>query len=160
MKANQAMYPIATMCRVLGVSTSGYYVWLKREPSRRAQEDAVLSDRIEVIHKTSRQTYGAPRVWHELKDDGVRIGCKRVARLMRRHSLRGVSRRRGMRTTLRKEPIRSDRDRVDRTSPHHARTHCGSLTSPTSRPGPGSCIWPWSWMSSADGSSVGPCGVK
>jgi transposase InsO family protein len=79
-KANHA---IALLCRVLGVSSSGYYAWRTRRPSRRAQEDCALIDRIMTIHERSRATYGAPRVHAELAAAGVRCGRKRVARLMR-----------------------------------------------------------------------------
>ncbi|MFZ0575208.1 MAG: hypothetical protein WAM02_11090 [Candidatus Cybelea sp.] len=68
MKSNQAKYRISTMCRTLGVSTSGYYAWLLPAPSRRKQRDIVLGDRIEVIHRRSRNTYGRPRIKAELKD--------------------------------------------------------------------------------------------
>jgi putative transposase len=101
-KANQASYPVAMVCRLLEVSTSGYYAWLERSPSKRAREDAILSDRIRSIHRGSRSTYGAPRVYQELRDQGVRIGRKRVARLMRVAGLQGVSRRKSVRTTVRK----------------------------------------------------------
>lgn len=56
MKANQAVYSVASMCRLLGVSTSGFYVWSQREPSRRAQADEVLLGRIRAIHENSRGT--------------------------------------------------------------------------------------------------------
>ena len=82
-KANQARYPVATMCRVLDVSTSGYYAWLKRPRSKRASEDAVLGGRIRQIYLRSRRTYGAPRMHAELADEGTYVGRKRVARLMR-----------------------------------------------------------------------------
>ncbi len=92
-KANQANFPIATMCRVLGVSTSGYYAWLKRPPSQRFRDNAVLLNRIHWIHLRSRGTYGVPRIHAELCDEGVHVGRKRVARLMRVAGLQGVSRR-------------------------------------------------------------------
>ena len=59
---NQARYPIACMCRVLGVSPSGYYAWRARPPSRRARENEALSRRITAIHAKSREIYGARRV--------------------------------------------------------------------------------------------------
>jgi hypothetical protein len=59
------MYPIATMCRLLGVSASGYHAWLRRAPSAREQSDAALLARIREIHRTSRSTYGAPRIHAE-----------------------------------------------------------------------------------------------
>jgi putative transposase len=100
-KANQALYPIATMCRVLGVSTSGYHAWSQRPPSARARSDATLGERISEIHATSHGTYGSPRVHVELTETGVRVGRKRVARLMKALGLQGVSRRRAVRTTVR-----------------------------------------------------------
>ena len=101
MKANQAFYKVATMCRVLEVSTSGYYAWLKRPLSARAQADVALTERIVKIHKCSDGTYGVPRIYEELVAGGERIGRKRVARLMRAAGLEGVSRRKRHRTTYR-----------------------------------------------------------
>jgi putative transposase len=94
-KANEAVYPVAMLCRVLKVSVSGYYAWLVRPPSARSHEDAALGARIDAIHSRSRGTYGAPRIHAELRVEGVRISRKRVARLMREKELRGVSRRKG-----------------------------------------------------------------
>jgi putative transposase len=102
------------MCRVLGISTSGYYAWAGRKPSKRACEDEVLRKRIEAIHRKSRGTYGRPRVHAELKEDGVRIGCKRVTRLMRQAGLQGASRRKRYRTTGRDRDARPAPDLVDR----------------------------------------------
>ena len=114
MKANQASYPVSMMCRLLEVSTSGYYAWLKRPPSKRSREDAILTDRIRWIYLLSRSSYGAPRVYEELKDEGVRVGRKRVARLMRAAGLQGISRRKRVRTTVRKPGARPAPDLVDR----------------------------------------------
>ena len=101
MSENRAIHPVATQCRVLGVSSSGYYAWSKRTLSRRAKDDAVLIERIGAIHAASKGTYGAPRIHAELHADGTRVGKKRVARLMRRAGLAGVSRRRFVTTTVR-----------------------------------------------------------
>ncbi len=101
MKGNQAFYGVSLMCRVLGVSSSGYYAWQGREPSARSLADAALTERIGKIHEESRGTYGVPRVHFELAVEGVRVGRKRVARLMRAAGLHGVSRRKGIRTTVR-----------------------------------------------------------
>ena len=101
MKAHQAEYPVSTMCRALGVSPSGLYGWLHRVPSSRAVEDAKLTERIVRIHASSFDTYGAPRVLAELRDEGVPVGRKRVARLMEAEGLQGVRRRRVHRTTTR-----------------------------------------------------------
>jgi putative transposase len=94
------MHSIATTCRVLGVSVSGYHAWCRRPPSRRATEDAKLIARIRAIHEMSDGTYGAPRIRAELVDvDGLTIGIRHVARLMRKAGLVGVSRRRFCTTT-------------------------------------------------------------
>lgn len=114
MRAKQAEHRVAMMCRVLGVSTSGYYAWGGREPSKRAGEDAVLRKRIEAIHQRSRGTYGRPRVHAELRENGVRVGCKRVSRLMRQAGLQGASRRKGYRTTVRDRNARPAPDLVER----------------------------------------------
>jgi len=98
---NQAVYPIATMCRLLGVSPSGYYAWAKRKPSRRAQADAIVLSHIRAAHAASHGTYGAPRILVDLREKGIRVGRKRVARLMAAAGLTGVSRRRFVRTTVR-----------------------------------------------------------
>ena len=100
MSDHQADYPIATMCRLLGVSSSGYHAWAKRRPSRRAQRDARLTAEIHAAHAASRGTYGSPRVHAELAAKGIRIGRKRVARLMSRAGLAGVSRRRFVTITV------------------------------------------------------------
>jgi putative transposase len=85
----------------LKVSKSGYYGWRHRPPSARAKADATLAERIERVHRDSRETYGAPRVHaEELRSLGVRCGRKRVARLMRKAGLVGCGgRRRKVRTT-------------------------------------------------------------
>ena len=114
MSGHQAEYPIATMCRVLEVSTSGYYAWRQRAPSARARADAKLQARIEAIHTMSRCTYGRPRIHAELRADGERVGGKRVARLMRRAGLQGISRRRRVRTTRRSREARPVPDLVER----------------------------------------------
>ena len=89
---------VAVACRVLQVSTSGYYEWRGHTPSLRAVADAALTAQIREIHVTSRGTYGVPRVHAELRlGCGVRCGRKRVARLMRAALLHGIYRRRGRR---------------------------------------------------------------
>lgn len=101
-QAHKANHRISRMCSVLKVSKSGFYGWRDREPSARAQADAVLSERISRIHTDSRETYGAPRIHFELRTLGVRCARKRVARLMRQAGLFGCGgRRRKTRTTLR-----------------------------------------------------------
>src|SRR4051794_34284741 len=103
------------MCRVLGVSRSGFHAWERRAPSVRALADRALTGRIAEIHAGSMKTYGSPRVHAELRlEDGVHVGRKRVERLMRRAGITGqITRRRG-RTTIRVQGIRTAPDLVER----------------------------------------------
>jgi len=94
---------VRAMCRVLQVSASGFYDWLERPASRRAIDDAVLTERIRTVHAHSDGTYGMPRVRAELIEQGVRVSRKRIARLMRCAALRGVSRRRGFVITTQRD---------------------------------------------------------
>ena len=104
MNANQAALPVRAMCKVLGVSPSGYYAWARRSPSKRAIDDVVLTERIRAIHIASDENYGSPNIHAELRDEGTRIGRKRIARLMRQAHIRGVSRRRSFVVTTQREP--------------------------------------------------------
>ena len=113
MSENRARHPIAVMCRVLGVSPSGYYGWAKRPASERAVIDAALIVTIRAAHAASKGTYGAPRLQVDLAAAGIRVGRKRVARLMRTAGLAGVSRRRHTVTTV-KDGARQAPDLVDR----------------------------------------------
>ena len=111
---HQAMYPVRTMCRVLGVSSSGYYAWRARPQSARARANELLLDRIREIHAISYETYGSPRIHAELQDEGESVGLNRVSRLMRRGGLVGVTRRRKWRTTKRDKDARPAPDLVQR----------------------------------------------
>ena len=108
------MFSIRAMCRVLEVSASGYYAWRRRLISVRKREDQQLQQRIRTIHLLSRETYGAPRIHMELRDEGTRISRKRVARLMKNAALRGVCRRKSTVTTRRDRAARPAADLVDR----------------------------------------------
>lgn len=111
---NQADYAVRTLCRGLGVSPSGYYAWRSRAVSARSISDAALTERIREVHKYSRGTYGAPRIHAELKKQGWWVGRKRVARLMRAAGLFGVSRRKWICTTQRRQGARPAPDLVER----------------------------------------------
>lgn len=114
MRAHQAEFRVRTMARVLGVSPSGFYAWLRRQPSRRAREDRLLSEAVREAHAASRGVYGAPRVRAELRASGFSVSRKRVARLMREQRLTGVTRRRKFRTTIRNAERRPAPDLVNR----------------------------------------------
>ena len=107
MRTNQAVHPIRVMARVLGVSASGFYDWRDRQPPDRQRSNAALLRRIRTIHAVSHGTYGAPRVHAELRADGIQVGRKRVARLMREARIAGVSRRRRTVTTTIPAPERT-----------------------------------------------------
>lgn len=114
-QAEKANFPIAFMCRHLGVSRSGYHAWATRPPSRRAVADQVLLRHIRTIHQSSRGTYGAPRIHAELRFAGMRCSRKRVARLMRGHRIQGIHVRRPFRTTRRASVPVAAHDLVERS---------------------------------------------
>ena len=102
------------MCRVLGVSASGFYASRSRPPSRRSRANAELSERIRGIFQDSRATYGSPRVHYELRDQGERLGRKRVERLMREMGLKAQTPRRFRRTTDSNHDLPVAANRLDR----------------------------------------------
>ena len=103
------------MCRLLGVSKSGFYAWDQRAISARERADIGLSAHIHAIHQRSRQTYGAPMIHAELSDDyDIHVGCKRVARLMRADGLRGATLRRYIVTTVSEASATQPPDLVQR----------------------------------------------
>lgn len=113
--AEKDHHSVSQLARVLGVSRQGYYAWVRRGPSVRAKQDAALTETITTIHRQSRFTYGAPRVHAELREDyGIRVGRKRVARLMRQSRLEGVHRRRKRGLTRRDPAAVPPHDLVER----------------------------------------------
>ena len=98
-QAHARIYHVRTMCRVLEVSRAGYYAWRSRPLSARVRENQALFERIQAIHRATRQRYGSPRVFHELRARGVPCGENRVARLMRVGGLKAKSARRFRVTT-------------------------------------------------------------
>jgi len=113
--AEKANHPISVMCRVLGVSRSGYHAWATRPPSDRALSDACLLEHIREIDKENKRVYGAPRIHAELRmAQGVRVGRKRVERLMRHGGISGLVKRKRGRTTVRVPGVRVADDLVDR----------------------------------------------
>ena len=140
----KANHSIPLMCRVLRASRSGYYAWRVRPPSRRERCNAALSEQIRRIHRDSRGTYGAPWVHARLRADGVRVGNKRVGRLMRKEELEGCyrCRKRVPRTTLRDPRAVPHRISWSGSSCQRLPTSSGSPTSHMCRPGRVSTIWP------------------
>lgn len=113
--AEKAEHSVKAMCRVLGVSRSGFYAWQSRPPSERALADLWLLDRVRAIHASNRGVYGVPRVHAELAlGDGIRVGRKRVERLMAQAGLSGLVARKRGRTTVRVPGVRVADDLVER----------------------------------------------
>ena len=99
MQQHRSTFGVERMCRLLGVSRSGYYAGRRRAPSARSQANTALLGHIHAVHAQSRTRYGSPRVTHELRAQGHRCGRHRVARLMRAHGVVGKVTRRFKRTT-------------------------------------------------------------
>ncbi|WP_394838667.1 IS3 family transposase [Pendulispora rubella] len=95
----KTFWPIQVLCFVLGVSRSGYYAWKARPKSESSKSDEKVAAEIAATHERSRGTYGSPRVHRDLRARGVRVGKKRVERLMRKHGIAARRKRRFRRTT-------------------------------------------------------------
>jgi putative transposase len=114
-KANQALHPVQLMCQLLNVSRSGFYAWEDRPLSARARSDLALTGKIHAIYRRSHETYGSPMIHAELADDhGLRVGRKRVARLMRAAGLRGATLRRFTVTTCIDPKAKNAADLIER----------------------------------------------
>ena len=92
-------FPVTRLCQTLGVSQSGYFAWRSRPASPRQREDLVLLAHIRSAFTLSNGTYGSPRMTRELQDEGVQVGRRRTARLMRENGLKARQKRRFMLTT-------------------------------------------------------------
>ena len=88
MKQMRLKYPIALMCRVLGVVPSGYYKYLNHKPTKYSQEEAKLELAIKAAHKRTRETNGAERLQHELLENGIKVGICRIRRIRKKLGLR------------------------------------------------------------------------
>ena len=90
-------FPVHRLCSVLGISQSGYFAWKGRPACRRQHEDMVLLAHVRSAFALSNGTYGSPRMARDLRDDGLDVGRRRTARLMRENGLRARQKRRFMR---------------------------------------------------------------
>jgi putative transposase len=86
-KQQQGHFSVVALCRAMQVSVSGYYAWCKRPISPRQQQNLRLLEQIQAVHQQSKQTYGSPRIYQELKEQGVAGSQNRIARLMRQHAI-------------------------------------------------------------------------
>ncbi len=136
-------HAVSRLCSVLSVSRQGYWAWKQRPPSRRRLEDERLKPLIRPAWRDSDETYGAPRLHAELRlAGGLRVGQKRVARLMRELEIQGVSRRRGrVRTTTRTRRLHRRPTSSTVTSRPRDPIRPGSPTSPTCRPTRAGSSW-------------------
>ena len=113
--AEKATYPVAVLCRALEVNRTSFHDWQSRAPSDRALSDAWLTEKIKGIHEAKRRVYGAPRIHAELRmQHGIRVGRKRVERLMRAAGISGLVPRKRGRTTIRVPGVRVADDLVER----------------------------------------------
>ena len=78
------------MCRVLNVHRSGYYAWVKNPESNREKEDTILLEKIKYYWGESDKTYGSPRIYKDLREDGLECGVNRVARIMRKNKIKAI----------------------------------------------------------------------
>lgn len=93
---HRSIWPVAWLCRALGVSRSGFHAWLTRSPSKRSREDEAIGAVVRMSFIASARTYGARRVWHDVLAEGMSCGLHKVERLMRAQALRARPRRRGL----------------------------------------------------------------
>ena len=136
-------FPVVTMCRVLGVSESGYYAWRKRPTCQRKREDALIVAQIRQIFLSHREVYGSPRVHAELKEQGVHCARKRIARLMREHGITPKRKRRRVVTTnSQTRDILLLLISCSEILRHQNPTQSGSLTLPICRLPRGGCTLP------------------
>jgi hypothetical protein len=126
-------HPVCLMCELLGVSESGYWAWCTRPPSDRALGDAWLTEQIRRIHQASSGRYGSPRVQAMLAREGIRVGEKRVERLMRVAGLQGAARRsrKGCTVSCARRSLSTSRGSITRPG-FTARWGCASR--PNTRP--------------------------
>ena len=87
--AKKAEHRVTILCRCMRVTRSGFYAWMRRGLSARAQRDLVLRTKLRAFHAASGHRYGRPRLWKDLKEDGEAVSEKRVKRLMREEQIHG-----------------------------------------------------------------------
>jgi transposase InsO family protein len=112
--AHRAEFRVRSLCRVLGVSASGFYRWTQRPAPRQAERTDALLVHIQAAYTASRRTYGAPRIHHELHAQGVPAGRPRIARLMRREGIVACTERRFRGTATARAELPAAPDRLCR----------------------------------------------
>ena len=135
-------FPVQRLCKVLGVSQSGYFAWRSRPACRRQREDLVLLAYVRSAFALSNETYGSPRMTRERQDQGLSVGRRRTARLMHENGLKARQPRRFKRTTDACTPSRSRPISLARTSRPSSPTRSRGPISATSERGRAGCISP------------------
>jgi len=148
-------HSVEMMCRVLDVSRSGYYGWLRRGVSSREHANRELLEHIRTFHRQSRETYGSPRVVRDLHGIGIRCGKNRVARLMRRNGIVAKAGRRFTITTRSRKGAQYAPDRLQRNFVAERPNRYGPRTLPISGRVRDGCTWRWCWTCSRDRSLAG-----
>jgi putative transposase len=150
--AAKAEFPIQRLCQVFEVSQSGYFAWRDRPASPRQREDLVLLAHIRSAFTLSNETYGSPRMTRELQDDGLMVGRRRTARLMRENGLKARQKRRFRRTTdsYHAFPIAPNLLEQDFSATRPNQKWNADISRTCGR-GKAGCIWPWSSISSLGG---------
>jgi putative transposase len=134
-------FGVAPLLAAIGEPVSTFYDRARREPSARAVADAALAEWIEAVWERSRRSYGAPRIHAMLARDGIRVGHKRVERLMRQLSIQGAHLHKHWKPPSKTRNPAPHRTWSTVTSPPPSRTRCGSRTSPISKHCKESCTW-------------------
>jgi putative transposase len=99
MNNHKIEFPVEKMCKVLKVSTSGYYKWIKKEPSKRSLRNEMLKQEIHTVYRVSKGRYGSPRIAKELQMQGMKVSVHLVAKLMQQEHLRSIVKKRFVNTT-------------------------------------------------------------
>ena len=154
-EAERANAPVELLCRVLGVSRSGFYASLKRPESLHAREDRRLRVLCKEAHERSRRNYGSPRVHKALEKEGERVSRKRVVRLMKLEGIAGKRRRRWTRTTDSQPGVVAAPNILNRDFTPDAPNRAGQATSLSCGRRTGSCSSPSSSTSFRASSSAG-----
>jgi putative transposase len=153
--AHKDRFGVESICRVLPIAPSTYHDATSRPASARAVRDTKLKAEIARVDAEQFGVYGARKVWRRLHREGVTVARRTVERLMGELGLEGVRRAKTRRTTTAEAAAARPADLVGGTSRQPGRTSCGSLISPTWRPGRALAMWPWSSTRSPGSSWAG-----
>ncbi|GAA6136455.1 hypothetical protein NBRC116583_02020 [Arenicella sp. 4NH20-0111] len=114
-RKNRSIYSVSTLCKVLSVSSSGYYDWVDRPMSNTAKKNRQLTTKIRCFHKASNDIYGAPRIQRDLVDDGEQVSRQRVGRLMKQADIQSKVVKKFIVTTDSKSTTKPAPDRLRRS---------------------------------------------